>query len=255
MTDDAVWQPLREELARWVDANRSARFWLRDDDAVKPTAALERLLALDKEHAAPLTLAVIPAHAEEQLARRLAGEGNTTVAVHGWSHQNYAQENGKKQELGSHRALNVVTAQLSDGYKLLEKLFPKRFVPVLVPPWNRIDPLLLPRLPELGFKALSVFGRPKAKHTAFLPVINTDVDLMDWHGTRSCRDHAELVAAIVEELQQRFNGNDEPIGILTHHLVHDESAWEFLQTLFAVIAETPGACWVSLPELLGENLA
>ncbi|CAN7697567.1 polysaccharide deacetylase family protein [Phyllobacterium sp. LjRoot231] len=254
MTDNAVWQPLQEELARWINANRNARFWLRDDDAVKPTAALERLLALGSEHAVPLTLAVIPAHAEAQLARRLAHEDSVTVAVHGWSHENHAPKNEKKQELGPHRALNVVTAQLSDGCKLLEELFPKRFVPVLVPPWNRMDPLLPPELRELGFKAISVFGPPKAKHTAFLPVINTHVDLMDWHGTRGCRDHGELVAAIVKELQQRFDGSDEPIGILTHHLVHDESTWEFLLTLFAVTAEVPGGRWISIRKLLGEKL-
>ena len=99
-------------------------------------------------------------------------------------------------------------------------------------------------------KALSVFGPAKAKHAAFLPVINTHVDLMDWHGTRGCRDHGELVAAMVREMQLRFDGSDEPVGILTHHLVHDESAWDFLQTLFAVTAETPGGRWVSIRELL-----
>jgi hypothetical protein len=254
MPDDEVWQPLRAELARWIHANRSARFWLRDDDAVKPTEALERLLALSGKNAVPLTLAVIPGHAENALAARLANEVDVTVAVHGWSHENHALKDEKKQELGSHRPREAVVGQLQDGYTRTEGLFPQRFVPVLVPPWNRIDPLLLPELPKLGFEALSVIGPARPKHMAFLPVINTHVDLMDWHDTRCCRDHGELVAAIVKELQQRFDGSGEPIGILTHHLVHDDSAWAFLRTLFAVTAEAPGGRWVSIRELLdGES--
>jgi peptidoglycan/xylan/chitin deacetylase (PgdA/CDA1 family) len=255
MTNDKVWRPLRAELARWIHANRSARFWLRDDDAVMPTDALERLLTLGGEHAVPLTLAVIPMHAGEALAERLAADERVTVAAHGWSHQNHATKDEKKQELGPHRPREVVLGQLRDGYRLLKPSFAKRFVPVLVPPWNRIDPLLLPELPGLGFEALSVFGPVKAKHAAFLPVINTHVDLMDWHDTRGCRDHGELVAAIVRELHQRFDGSNEPVGILTHHLVHDESAWDFLKTLFAVVAEAPGARWVSIRESLDDEPA
>ena len=250
MMDEAAWQPLQEELARWTKANRIARFWLRDDDAVAPTAALERLLVLREEYQVPLTLAVVPAYVKEQLARRLAHEVGVNVAVHGWSHENHAAANEKKQELGPHRALNVMSAELGEGYRLLEKLFPDRFVPVLVPPWNRIDPLLLNELANLDFKALSVFGRPNEKFTAVLPVINAHVDLMDWHGTRGCRDHGQLVEAIVRELRLRFRSHDEPVGILTHHLVHDESAWEFLRRLFAVVAATPAGRWVSLRELL-----
>ncbi|RUW55421.1 polysaccharide deacetylase, partial [Mesorhizobium sp. M1A.F.Ca.ET.072.01.1.1] len=46
MTFDQIWQPLVEELACWRRADRKAEFWLRDDDAVDPTAALDRLLEL-----------------------------------------------------------------------------------------------------------------------------------------------------------------------------------------------------------------
>ena len=74
MADDAVWQPLVGELQRWRQAGRAADLWLRDDDAVEPTAALDRLLALAGRHSIPLTLAVIPAHAGEALAVRLSGE-------------------------------------------------------------------------------------------------------------------------------------------------------------------------------------
>lgn len=248
MTNDTIWMPLRAELARWIHASRTVRFWLRDDDAVEPGGALEQLLALGREHAVPMTLAVIPAKTGAALAERLRHEAATTVAVHGWSHENHAPPQEKKQELGPHRPLSEITRELRRGFVLLKEQFSDGFVPVLVPPWNRIDPLLLPELATCGFKALSVFGPVKQKQAAFLPVINTHVDLMDWHGTRGCRDHGELVAALVRELQRRFDGSDEPVGILTHHLVHDEAAWAFLHMLFAETAKAP-VRWVSLRDL------
>lgn len=249
MTEDPIWQPLQAELARWIHASRSAKFWLRDDDAVEPTAALDRLIGLANDFDVPVTLAVIPAHTGEALAERLAAERRICVAVHGWSHENHAPKDRKKQELGPDRPQELVLRQLREGCVLLARLYPDRFVPVLVPPWNRIDAALLPYLKACGFKALSVFGPAKQVETS-VPQINTHVDLMDWHGTRGCRDHAELVGAIVEQLRLRFDGSGEPIGILTHHLVHDESAWVFLTKLFQVVARTPGGRWLSVADLM-----
>lgn len=250
MTDNVVWQPLRDELSRWINANRSIRFWLRDDDAVEPTDALERLLTLSNKYEVPLLLAVIPSLAGAPLAERLKVEHLATVAVHGWSHVNHANTGEKKQELGAHRALETALAELAEGQSRIQELFPEQALPILVPPWNRIDPALLPHLNSLGFSALSVFGTPKNSQTDHIPVVNTHVDLMDWHGTRGCRDHGELVNEIVGEMRNRFDGEDSTIGILAHHLVHDESAWIFLQTLFEVIAGTGGGRWVSARELI-----
>lgn len=250
MTDNDLWQPLHDELARWINASRSVRFWLRDDDACEPTGSLTKLLKLGAAHSLPLTLAVIPAHAGEALADELADAELITVAVHGWSHENYAGSDEKKQELGPHRPSEIVLGELGNGVSRLKALFPRRFVPVLVPPWNRIEPTLVPQLPKLGFEAISTFGEPKSKQTAYLPAINTHVDLMDWHGTRGCRDHGELVAAIVKQLQQRFDDGGDTVGILTHHLVHDGSAWDFLGALFEATAGNGGCRWVSVRELL-----
>ena len=71
MTSDPIWQPLVEELARWQRAGRKAELWLRDDDAVDPTPALDRLLDLTGEFAVPVTLAVIPALTDEKLVAGL----------------------------------------------------------------------------------------------------------------------------------------------------------------------------------------
>ncbi|MGO6755867.1 polysaccharide deacetylase [Rhizobium leguminosarum] len=248
MTDRMAWDPLRRELDRWQAAGRVARFWLRDDDAVEPTLALEMLMALAGENEVPLMLAVIPGLTGEALAVRLGEEADVAVAVHGWSHKNHAGLKAKKQELGGERPAELVLGELGEGFRLLQRLHPARFLPVLVPPWNRIDAALIPALPALGFAALSVYGR--AKQDGPMPLLNTHVDIIDWHGTRGGRSEAELVTELVAELRDRFAGSEEPIGVLTHHLVHDVAAWDFLSALFAVTGGHPAVRWSSASELL-----
>lgn len=245
MTEQEIWRPLAEEIALWRVAGRRPQFWWRDDDAIEPTDALDRLLGLSRHHGAPLALAVIPAHAGEALAQRLGHEGNATVLVHGWSHDNYAPEGKKKQELGPHRPAETVLGELSRGLARLAALHGAKAAPVLVPPWNRIDPALVTQLGDIGFEALSVFGPPKQ---APIAILNSTVDIMDWHGTRGCRDHAVLVGEIVEQFSvARLSGDTTPFGLLTHHLVHDASAWDFLETLFEV---TRGADWRRVRDLV-----
>lgn len=248
MGDELTWQPLRDALQRMVDTNRHARLWLRDDDAVEPTPALDRLFNLTRQAGVPLSLAVIPAHTGPALAARLQAEVHTSVTVHGWSHENHAAAEGKKRELGPDRPAEVVLAELHIGFDKLQSLYPTRLEPVLVPPWNRVDPSLLPRLPGLGFRAVSVYGQADGESP--IAQVNTHVDIMDWLGTRGCRPHGELVSLMVRELESRGAGGAEPIGLLTHHLVHDQACWDFLARLFEVTAGSDAVRWHPLGDLL-----
>ncbi len=65
------WHLVTQELETWRAAGQTARLWLRDDDAVAVTPALERLLALSSRYRSPLLLCVIPMRAEKDLAGRL----------------------------------------------------------------------------------------------------------------------------------------------------------------------------------------
>lgn len=248
MTADDTWAPLEAELGRWHDAGRTARLWLRDDDAIEPTVELDRLLDFTRDPGVPLTLAVIPATTGETLAARLATEPHALVALHGWSHTNHAGPEEKKQELGSHRPSETVLAELREGFSILTRLYPQQLVPMLVPPWNRISKALIPELPGLGLKALSVYGMADGESP--IPLLNTHVDIMNWHGVRGGRPHAELVGELIAELRSRFEEDVEPIGILTHHLVHDATAWDFLTQLFAKTAGHPAVRWQTVRELM-----
>jgi len=246
MTSNPIWQSLAEELVRWQRSGRTAAFWLRDDDAVEPTPALDRLLDVTGTFEVPATLAVIPAFTDGRLAVRLGDAAHATVAVHGWSHRNHAAEGEKKQELGAHRPRKTVLGELADGLSHIKALHGERAIPMLVPPWNRIDAGLIPELGSIGFTALSVYGPPKP---APLHIINSNVDIMDWHGTRGCHDHGLLIQAMVAQLRRAFDGG-EPVGLLTHHLVHDESAWLFLERLFGITTQNEACAWLPISALI-----
>lgn len=240
MTLPALAKPLLDEIDRRQNTGRPLRLWLRDDDAVEPTPALDRLLALTARYEVPLLLAAIPAFTGAALAGRLTGEGHVRVAVHGWAHQNHAGPGEKNQELGAHRPAGRVLAELGDGFEKLAALHGGRFVPMLVPPWNRIAPEVVAGLPALGYKALSVFGPEKP---APLALLNTHVDIIDWRGTRGGRPGE----AVIGDLVRLSQTHDGPIGLLTHHLVHDAAAWDVM----ALVFEATGGLWQDAAELVG----
>ncbi len=243
MSVDANMELLMAALQQRLDAGTPVRFWLRDDDAVEPGTALDLLLELAQTHSVPLTLAVIPAFTGDALRQRLASAQEVAVAVHGWSHKNHAPEGDKKQELGPHRALPQVVTELTRGFNHLSGLYETQFLPMLVPPWNRISDALVPELSAIGFRALSTFG----DHAhASIAMINTQVDIIDWKGNRGGRTTHDLVSEIIAQLRT----SQDAIGVLTHHLVHDDRAWDFLEQLFSVTSQHPAVRWVASGELL-----
>ena len=243
MSVDASMEMLMTALQQRLDAGKPVQFWLRDDDAVEPGAALDQLLDLARAHSVPLTLALIPAFTGDALQQRLASAKQMAVAVHGWSHKNHAPEGEKKQELGPYRTQPQVLAELTRGFNHLSGLYETQFLPMLVPPWNRISDALVPELSAIGFRALSTFGD---QAHASIAMINTHVDIIDWKGSRGGRTTHDLVIEIIAHLHT----SHDAIGVLTHHLVHDDRAWEFLEQLFSATSQHPAVRWVASGELL-----
>ncbi len=112
----ATWDDLAQELDAWQVSDRRASFWWRDDDAVRVTPALERLLALSDEAETPVSLAVIPRDADDALRDRLARQPRANVLQHGWSHANHAPE-GRQEEFGPHRPLPAMLDELARGWR------------------------------------------------------------------------------------------------------------------------------------------
>jgi hypothetical protein len=235
------WQALEEEAARWCDGGRTAALWWRDDDAADAGPAFDRLLTLHRDTRVPLSLAVVPALATRALADRLAAEPAVDLLQHGYAHLNHASPGEKRAELGPHRPTMIVLGELGTGWLALERLFGGRARSVMVPPWNRIAPGLVPTLPEIGFSGLSTFGpRRRARPVSGLLQINTHVDLIDWKSGRGFVGEAAALGALVAALAQARTVAAEPVGLLSHHLAMDGGAWDFLRSLWEKASTLPG---------------
>jgi hypothetical protein len=227
------WQVLADEADRWAEAGRTADLWWRDDDAVDAGELLDRLLAIARDTATPLALAVVPAKATAALADRLAREADVDVLQHGYAHTNHAVAPEKKIEIGLQRPAMLTLGELGTGWMALEQLFGSRALPVMVPPWNRIAPVLVPTLPEIGYRGLSTFGpRPRVHPVRSLLQINTHVDLIDWKAGGRFAGEDTVLEALVASLARARAGDGEPIGVLSHHLAMDAGAWDFLRSLW-----------------------
>ena len=155
-----AWATVEAELDRAFEAGRRLRIWLRDDDCVAVTPALERLASLCHRFDLAILLAVIPELAEPGLAEWIAAHPAVTPCQHGFAHRNHAAPGERARELGG-RPVEAVLDDLARGRAILQALFGDRLSDILVPPWNRIDADLVSWLPGLGYSALSTFGPPQ----------------------------------------------------------------------------------------------
>ncbi len=249
----AAWPWLARELDRWGEAGLQARFWWRDDDASAPRRELERLAELAAAHAVPLALAVIPHRLEAELGPWMHSRPLVSALQHGFAHVDHAAAGQRSIELGGSRPPANSLADLARGHARLGQVFGARFVPVLVPPWNRIAPELLSGLPPLGLRGLSTMRvRKSARPVAGLLQVNAHLDPVHWRGARGFIGSYPAIAILVQHLVARRTGyrdRDEPTGLLTHHLVQNESVWRFAESLLAFVNEHPAASWVGAPAI------
>ena len=242
-------EALELELDQWNFAGEEAMLWWRDDDAMEDSDALQQLLAVSAKYDVPLALAVIPRGLTPSLGKSLAGNDLVQVLQHGIGHQNLAAQDRKKQELTVCADQRQLESDMAEGMAALRTAFPEEFLPVMVPPWNRIDPELFPVLAQLGYLGLSCYqprSRPEVAPDVWL--INTHVDVVDWKHGKQFVGEQQAIELMVAHLQAKRSGEAdraEPTGLLTHHLDHDKACWEFLDRLLAVLDEHPAVTWLS----------
>jgi len=248
----AEWPDLVAELDRWGEAGRVASLWWRDDDAVAPTPELNSLLRLAGE--VPLSLAVIPAGLDPDLAGVLRAMPQVAVLQHGWRHANRAPAGAKKSEYPATRKAAAVSAELAAGRERLMACFGAQSLPVLVPPWNRFAAELVPLLTKTGIAGLSsMASRAASARPAGIAVIDVHVDLTAWKGDRGFIGTAAALAGVIGHLRERRLASAAgavATGILSHHLVMDKATAGFLDRLLATVDRHAAARWASAAELL-----
>jgi len=251
------WDDLTAELDDWDDAGMIAEFWWRDDDAVEPTPALDRLLDLRKFLDVPLAIAAIPASATKTLGEVLAEEDSIAVLQHGYAHRNHRAADAKKAELGNDRELWDIAREIADGRGRMDEIFGGgKWLNVMAPPWNRIDDSVIALLPGLGFHGLTHWSARTSEECApGLRNVNTHIDIIDWPGTRAyAGDAAVLGAAIAHLAAKRIGQVDagEATGLLTHHLAHEDGCWGFIETFVKQTAAHPAVSWRPAADLFPE---
>lgn len=254
---DAPWAVLSAELDLWASAGRTATFWWRDDDAGEMTDQLERLFILRKKADVSLALATVPTRVDDPFRSRMAIEAGVAVLQHGYSHHNFATADERKIELDASRPAEYVIAELVVGMQALASV--SGSTPVLVPPWNRIAPHLLPLLPELGYRGLSGLG-PRQRQNAMpgLRQNNVHIDPIDWRGrdgpSRAFAGAEIAIGAAVQHLAARRTGDvdsEEATGLMTHHLIQDDNTWRFTEQFIALTKAHPAAKWLAANDVFG----
>jgi hypothetical protein len=241
-----TWEKFFTELDLWPAGK--ATFWWRDDDATASAPDLDRLIALSD---LPLALAVVPAHMRVTLAERLAGS-RVDVLQHGFSHANHQPRGEKKAELGNARPIPLMQEELARGWQRLATLFGRRALPVLVPPWNRIDEGLVATLAAQGYAGLSTY-KPRAPVSDGLARVNTHIDIIDWLKRPQAFIGVETALQLaIDHLAARRSGQadvQEPTGLLTHHRAMDEAAFAFTEAFLTRSSAHPAVQWLAARDI------
>ncbi len=237
------WMRLEAELARWARAGRRPQLWWRDDDARTVTAALARLLKCATVAGAPISLAVIPDGIDPKLADFLNDRPSVSVLQHGTDHRS-ADLVGRQSQFDEAEPAPAVARRLARGWARLEG-FDHR-LPIYVPPWNDLTANVQAALPLAGLTHVSAWAGPTQAGR-----VDAHLDLLRWRPRPRFTGSARLLGRLRRALaaRRRLGLWDQPIGLLTHHLDHDEAAWRFLGRLLAWPALRHAAEWRTAQEL------
>jgi len=241
---------LEHELSLWRKAGHQPILWWRDDDARVPSPALDRLLAVRAD--LPISLAVIPDCDLAPLSARLIQEAGLAISQHGVDHQNRRAQGEKRSEYPWGTTLETKTQSILQGQKKLEAvgLAPAFYTP----PWNSFDESLLAALRSCGYRIFSagIYGKPSGE----IDHVGAELDVLRWkHEPPKFKGKRRIFAALRAQLERRRKKGQwaEPIGILTHHLVHDDATWDFLA--WFVEWSKRRVSWRSIAQIRSERLA
>jgi hypothetical protein len=220
----AVLVKLGLELGRWRRLGIRPRLWWRDDDAREPSAALDRLLQLADGR--PLALAVIPDGDLDALSARLSLEHNLAIGQHGVNHINRRPAGETPSEYPAPPTAEEIAERVAGGSDRMRRagLAPTFYTP----PWNAIDPGLGRAVSRAGIPVLS--AGPTVLHYADLVYMASEADVTAWKGAARFKGALRIMSALQQAMQARRQAGDlrRSIGLLTHHLAHDEATWRFL---------------------------
>jgi hypothetical protein len=224
---------LLRELNRWHSRGQRPILWWRDDGARGISPAFDRLL--DIADGLPLSVSVIPEGVSPTLAARLAGISNVTVGQLGIDHVNRRQAaSSPAADYAQAIAAGPLARSILGGRDALERA---GLDPVFyAPPWHRVEPVLLEGLAIAGYFSLSGWNG-EGSRAPCMQRLDVQIGLLRPKGEPRFLGAGSVYEALRRQLAERRRKGDvtRPIGLLTHHLDHDEASWKFLGGLLSLL--------------------
>lgn len=241
------WSQLDQTLAK--AAGRRIPVFFRDDDAAEDRPALRRLLTLFESKRVPINLEVIPGLLTDdgtRMLREAVARHPELIGInqHGWCHENH-ETTGRKCEFGPSRDYERQMEDIRTGRRLLEERFGSAFFPVFTPPWNRCTETTHRVLIELGFRAISDIRTKSESRVSGIDRIPATLDIIDWKMARDLRPVAVLLRELADQIIARGT-----IGILLHHQVMSDAAFDFIARLLDKIVGSDAIVCHSFQSLL-----
>ncbi|MCI0664178.1 MAG: hypothetical protein L0220_24230 [Acidobacteria bacterium] len=192
--------------------------------------SLRTMLDLFFRYQIPLNLQIIPGRLTPAGIKAIGRARNEMPDLfelnqHGWMHVNH-EHSGRKYEFGPSRSFDQQYVDIEKGRKVLEEAFGSAFSPVFTPPWNRCTVETFRALDRLGFQALSRFQGDATAGGYNFREVSVTLDLYRWQGGAAMKSPNELLDELILQLEILPR-----IGIMLHHKVMDEEAFELLSLL------------------------
>ncbi len=229
---------VKSSLEQRQRQNRSLNVFLRDDDIDDDEASLRALLQICLRHNMPINLAVIPGRltlAAASFLNDLLQQAPRLIELnqHGWLHLNHERE-GKKCEFGISRNPAEQLADIAAGQARMNDAFGQNWFPVFVPPWNRCTATTATALDELGFRVLSREHSQSQFEGHRFTELPVTLDLYRWRGGAELRPPEELATELSRQI-----ADDDRIGIMSHHKVMNDAAFDLLNELLQLLTRFP----------------
>ncbi len=266
-----TWKDLSCELDCWARRGLKARFWVRDDDACEMSAPLRRLHELATRHDIVIGLAVIPAKVHPSLLKFMAHEGRRFHPMcHGWQHINHSPAGHKPAEFGEGRPISASICDARSALDAFREYFAGHDA-VFVPPFGQISGAMRRALPTLGFAGVSTgpgwlerklsrlpclairVPHVKVARRSRIPRLDVHVDPINWQ-TRTAHSADTICGAILRSLRPRRMGllaSDMPVGLVTHHLAHDDRIWSACNDALDVLRNHRAAEFIHVGQFFG----
>jgi hypothetical protein len=188
---------------------------------------------------------VVPDGVDLALAGQLRSHPQVSVMQHGVDHRSQSTS-GPPSQFSAAEPVSQVAVRLEQGWRQLAA-FQER-LPVYVPPWNDLTANVQAALPLTSLQFVSAWREPSEPGRQ-----DVHLDLLRWQPRPRFIGETRFLSRLRRALAERRKAGrwDDPIGLLTHHLDHDEAAWRFLRRLLDWRPLSARVWWRSAGELFG----